>query len=81
MINYDNNYFRCNPNSAKTGYFSDVSSPVKQAVSIPVILTGGITTAQQAEDLLSCGAADLIGGGRAIMKDSDWASKAIKSFM
>jgi len=69
-----------NPNSAKAGYFSDVSSPVKLAISIPVILTGGITTAQQAEDLLSCGAADLIGVGRAIMSDSDWAAKAIKFF-
>jgi len=70
-----------NPNSEAAGYFSDVSSPVKQAVSIPVILTGGITTAQQAEELLSCGAADLIGVGRAMLKDSDWAAKAVKSFM
>jgi 2,4-dienoyl-CoA reductase-like NADH-dependent reductase (Old Yellow Enzyme family) len=70
-----------NPNTAKAGYFSDVSSSIKQAVSIPVILTGGITTAQQAEELLYCGAADLIGVGRAILNDSDWAAKAMKTFM
>lgn len=61
--------------NSEPGYFSDMSSAVKKAVSVPVILTGGITTAEQAEGLLQNGAADLIGVGRAIMKDSDWARK------
>jgi NADPH2 dehydrogenase len=58
--------FYKNPYSTQAGYFSDTSLPIKQVVSIPVILTGGITTPQQAEELLSQGVADLIGVGRAI---------------
>ena len=48
-------------------------------MSIPVILTGGITQVPAAEKLLSDGKADLIGVARAIYKDSKWAEKAIKS--
>ena len=57
------------------GFFSDMSKAVKGAVSVPVILTGGITSAEQAEALLEEGAADFIGVGRAIMKDPEWAKK------
>lgn len=52
---------------------------IKKAVSIPVILTGGITEVQAAEKLLEEGKADLIGVGRAIYKDSQWTQKAIES--
>ena len=61
--------------NSEPGYFSDMSLAVKKAVSVPVILTGGITTAGQAEKLLEEGAADLIGVGRAMMKDAEWAAK------
>ena len=44
-------------------------------VSVPVLLTGGITTGACAEQLLVEDKADLIGVGRAILKDSTWASK------
>ncbi len=67
-----------NPHATTPGYFSDMSLAVKQKISIPVILTGGITTAVQAEKLLETGAADLIGVGRAILKDSHWAGDAIR---
>jgi len=69
-----------NPNSTKAGYFSDITLPIKQAVSIPVILTGGITKPQQAEELLSQGIADLIGVGRAIYKNSGWPKEAVEYF-
>jgi 2,4-dienoyl-CoA reductase-like NADH-dependent reductase (Old Yellow Enzyme family) len=48
-------------------------------VPVPVILTGGITEVNVAEKLLFTGKADLIGVGRVIYKDSNWAEKAIKS--
>ena len=48
-------------------------------VSIPVILTGGITDVQAAEQLLAEGKADLIGVGRAILNNSKWAEQAINS--
>lgn len=59
------------------GYFSPLSEAVKKNVSMPVILTGGITGANAAEQLLADGKADLIGVGRAILKDSDWAKRAM----
>ena len=57
------------------GYFGDAAQAVKAAVSIPVILTGGVRDAQSADQLLVEGKADLIGVGRAIYKDSEWAKK------
>ena len=42
------------------------------------MLTGGITEPEAAERLLREGSADLIGVGRAILKDSLWARRAIE---
>lgn len=67
------------PGLSGQGFFAPLSEAFKRAVSIPVILTGGITEAQAAERLLAEGKADLIGVGRAILNDSKWAEKAVKS--
>jgi NADPH2 dehydrogenase len=67
------------PGTDEPGYFSELSAPIKAAVSVPVILTGGITEADQAESLLARGAADLIGVGRAILRDSAWAVDAVRT--
>ncbi|MDU2063957.1 MAG: NADH:flavin oxidoreductase [Sporomusaceae bacterium] len=64
------------PGRSEAGYFAQLSSAVKEAVSIPVILTGGVTQVQQAEALLAAGKADLIGVGRALLQDSAWAQRA-----
>ena len=61
-------------------WFND-SEAIKRKVSIPVILTGGVTEEKVAEQLLTEGKADLIGVGRAILKDSDWARLAIESLI
>jgi len=66
-----------NPYSNKQGYFSEISEKIKEVVSIPVILTGGIIDPKFAEQLLQDKKADMIGVGRAILKDSSWAKKAI----
>lgn len=63
------------PGHTEPGYFSDLSEAVTAAVKIPVILTGGIKTIAQAEELLERGAADLIGVGRPILADAKWAEK------
>jgi NADPH2 dehydrogenase len=68
------------PGNTSQGYFSLLTEAIKEVVSIPVILTGGITEALAAEKLLSEGKADLIGVARSIYKDSKWAEKAVKSF-
>jgi NADPH2 dehydrogenase len=67
------------PGHDEPGYFAELSEAIKGAVSIPVILTGGVTQAHDAEKLLAEGKADLIGVGRAILKDSEWAQRAIRS--
>jgi NADPH2 dehydrogenase len=66
------------PGTTEQGYFSSLTKELKEVVAIPVILTGGITEASATEKLLSEGKADLIGVGRAILKDSKWAEKAIE---
>lgn len=67
------------PGLSGQGYFAPLTEAIKQVVSIPVILTGGITEVQAAEQLLAEGKADLIGVGRAILNNSNWAQQAIKS--
>lgn len=65
------------PGLSGQGFFSPLTQEIKHVVSIPVILTGGITEADAAETLLSEGKADLIGVGRAIYYDSNWAENAL----
>lgn len=67
------------PGNNEPGYFAPLSAAVKEVVSVPVILTGGITEAQAAEELLAAGKADLIGVGRAVFQDSQWAQRAVNS--
>ncbi len=67
------------PGLTGQGFFAPLTEAIKEKVSIPVILTGGITEARAAEELLARGKADLIGVGRAIFKDSSWARKAVES--
>ncbi|WP_434512359.1 NADH:flavin oxidoreductase [Desulfitobacterium sp. AusDCA] len=62
---------------AAEGKFPELTEGIKNAVSIPVILTGGITQIETAEQLLIDGKADLIGVGRAILHDSKWAAEGI----
>lgn len=59
------------------GYYAEETACLKQAVSIPIIMTGGITDPAAADAILEKGQADLIGVGRAILRDSHWAEKAM----
>ncbi len=66
------------PQSTNPGYFRELTEAIKMMVSIPVLLTGGITEGSQAQELLQEEAADLIGVGRALLKDPLWAQKALQ---
>ena len=54
---------------SEPGWFGQMTRQIKQQVSVPVLLTGGIKTRAEAETLLEQGAADLIGIGRALLKE------------
>ncbi|PKM90929.1 MAG: NADH oxidase [Firmicutes bacterium HGW-Firmicutes-12] len=66
--------------TGEQGYFASLSEAMKKEVKIPVILTGGITEARIVEQLLAEQKADLIGVGRAVLNDSEWAKQAVDSF-
>lgn len=65
-----NGYIR--PGHTEAGYFKDQAEAVKKVSDLPVILTGGVKSVEDAEALLEEGASDLIGAGRAILRDSMW---------
>ncbi|EHQ87731.1 NADH:flavin oxidoreductase [Desulfosporosinus youngiae] len=67
------------PGLSGQGFFAPLSEAIKKVVSIPVILTGGITEILAAEQLLAEDKADLIGVGRAVLNNSKWAEHAVKS--
>ena len=54
---------------SEPGWFGQMTRQIKQQVNVPVLLTGGIKTRAEAETLLEQGAADLIGIGRALLKE------------
>lgn len=57
-------------------FFADIAGAVKQAVSIPVSTSGRIIDPAMAEGVLQNGKADMIGIGRPLLADPDWANKA-----
>jgi 2,4-dienoyl-CoA reductase-like NADH-dependent reductase (Old Yellow Enzyme family)/NADPH-dependent 2,4-dienoyl-CoA reductase/sulfur reductase-like enzyme len=50
--------------------------PLKQALSIPVIIAGRILTPDDAEGVLRAGSADFVSLGRALIADPHWCVKA-----
>lgn len=65
------------PGASEQGYFSEITEAIKKEVKIPVLLTGGVIDKEALNNLLDEQKADLIGVGRAILKDSNWAKNAI----
>lgn len=63
--------------SKEEAYFAPDSAAVREEVSIPVVVTGGVRTPKAANRLIEEGSADMVGVGRAVLKDSLWASRAI----
>jgi len=57
------------PGHTEAGYFRDISTAVKKQVDIPVLLTGGVKSVEDAEALLQDQCADMIGIGRVLLKD------------
>ena len=60
------------------GFFRDASALIRDAIDIPVLTVGGVHTAEDAEWLLEIGACDLVGVGRALMRQPLWAARALE---
>lgn len=54
------------------GWFGDLSAAVKEKARVPVMVTGGVKTKEEADKLLEENKADLIGIGRAFLQNPDW---------
>ena len=63
------------PEHTEPGYFCSMSRKIKAEVSVPVLVTGGVVTLEQADEILKAGSADLVGVGRALLKDPHWEMK------
>lgn len=79
LIDVSGNYSPSIRQNAEQGYFVPASAEIKKTVKIPVIVTGGIVEAALAERILQEGKADLIGIGRAMLRDPDWVTHAKQS--
>jgi len=62
----------------KQGYFIPQAQEIKKVIDIPVIGVGGITEPKYADKLIREGKVHLVAVGRALVKDPDWAIKAIE---
>ena len=60
------------PGHKEAGYFKDMTTAIKQAVNLPVIVTGGVREMADADALLAEGAGDLVGVGRGLFKNPMW---------
>ncbi len=63
----------------RQGYFVPQAQQIKKVVNMPVIGVGGITEPEYADKLIQERKVDLVAVGRALLKDPDWAIKAIKT--
>lgn len=64
------------PPSFPRGCMAPYAKPIKDAVSIPVMVAGRIVEPQDAEAVLASGSADFISVGRALYADPHWCLKA-----
>lgn len=65
----------------RAGFFDFLSKPIFENVDVPVILTGGVKTGDDVEDILNRGVCDLVGVGRSVFKDSNWMNEQIKPIL
>lgn len=63
----------------RQGYFVPQAQQIRKAIGIPVIGVGGITEPEYADKMIREGRVDLVAVGRQLLKDPDWATKAIET--
>ncbi len=60
------------------GYFVAYAEAIKKVVPVPVMVAGGIAEPSHADAIVRGGQADIVGIGRAMLEDAEWAKKAIE---
>jgi len=58
------------------GFFVYMAEAIKPVVKVPVLVTGGISDPHFANEVIASGRSDLVGVGRALLKDPAWVIKA-----
>ncbi len=58
------------------GYFVPMAAAIRRQVTVPVIVAGGITQPEYANQLVHEGKVDLVAIGRAMLKNPEWADEA-----
>lgn len=64
----------------RQGYFIPQAQQIKRVIDIPVIGVGGITEQEYADKLIQKKQVDLVAVGRGLLKDPNWATKALKNW-
>ena len=65
------------PPSFPRGCLGPYAKPIKQAVTIPVLVAGRVVEPEDAEKLLADGCTDFVSVGRALYADAHWTAKAL----
>jgi len=60
------------------GFFRTHSRAIKAHVSVPVLVTGGVKSGTFAEEILESGDADIVGVGRSLLANPNWAREALE---
>lgn len=63
----------------RQGYYVPQAQQIKKVVGVPVIGVGGIKEPQYADRIIREGRVDLVAVGRELLKDPDWALKAVET--
>ena len=63
----------------RQGYFIPQAQQIKKVIDIPVIGVGGISEPEYADKLIKEGQVDLVAVGRGLLRDPNWAIKAVRT--
>ncbi|WP_068500997.1 oxidoreductase [Paenibacillus kribbensis] len=73
---YDSFYWLYPPMYQKDGLWLEDAQKIREAVHIPVICPGKITTPDLANEAIKSGMIDAVAIGRSMLADAEWANKA-----
>ena len=71
-------YYYSNPYSTAPGYFGESAGWIRSTLKKPVVLTGGVSSLEQADILLQEGKGDIIGICRAVREKETWLQEALE---